>query len=761
MAQYANIIVDISHEKLDKTFQYRVPERMREKLVLGMQVYVPFGARRMKGYVVELTDEAEYDVTKIKDIIGIVTDSIPIESQLIALAGWMRKNYGATMNQALKTVIPIKKRMAVNEHKTIRLNLSILEAKNQLAEYERDKRSTARARLLAELLKREELDWELVTKKLGVSGAVIRAMEEKGIVSIDSQKAYRNPVEHLDSKGYHLTLNEDQQSVVDTILTGLKQQVTKTYLLKGVTGSGKTEVYMELIAHVLSEGRQAIVLIPEIALTYQTVMRFYNRFGDKVSIMNSRLSAGERFDQFDRAKNGDISIMIGPRSALFTPFKNLGLIIIDEEHESSYKSETLPRYHARETAIERAKMSGACVVLGSATPSVESFYKAQTGEYELLELKSRVGKKELPTCHVIDLRDELRLGNRSILSAKLQELMEDRLRKKQQIMLFLNRRGVSGFVSCRACGHVLKCPHCDVSLSQHNNGKMICHYCGYEEAESKVCPSCGSKYISGFKAGTQKIEAIVKERFPMARVLRMDFDTTRNKDDYEQILSSFANQEADILIGTQMIVKGHDFPNVTLVGILAADLSLYVSDYRASERTFQLLTQAAGRAGRGMEPGEVVIQTYQPTHYSVETAKEQDYEAFYEQEIAYRKMLRYPPIYHMLVILCASKDEQTAGNGASEIADYLREEGLVFSALAGRTGQGGMTSSVGRQIFMVGPADAAIAKVNDIYKKVIYLRAADYEKLVMIKDKVEAYVKDKPSYKNTIIQFDFNPMNGF
>ena len=750
MAQYANIIVDISHEKLDKTFQYRVPERMREKLVLGMQVYVPFGARKMKGYVVELTDEVEYDVTKIKDIIGIVTDSIPIESHLIALAGWMRKNYGATMNQALKTVIPIKKKMTAVEHKTVRLLLNSIEAKNQLAEYERDKRSKARARLLAELLEQPEMDWELITKKLGVSGAVVRAMEEKGIVSIDAEKTYRNPVERLESRGYHLTLNEAQQAVVDAITDNMFKDIQKTYLLKGVTGSGKTEVYMELIAQVLAEGKQAIVLIPEIALTYQTVMRFYNRFGDKVSIMNSRLSAGERFDQFDRAKNGDISIMIGPRSALFTPFGKLGLIIIDEEHESSYKSETLPRYHARETAIERARMCGASVVLGSATPSVESYYKAKKGEYQLLELKQRVAEKELPSCQVVDLREELKAGNRSILSIQLQELMEDRLAKKQQIMLFLNRRGVSGFVSCRACGHVLKCPHCDVSLSQHNNGRMMCHYCGYEEPEAKVCPSCGSKYISGFKAGTQKIEAIVKERFPMARVLRMDFDTTRNKDDYEQILSAFANQEADILIGTQMIVKGHDFPNVTLVGILAADLSLYVSDYRASERTFQLLTQAAGRAGRGVEPGEVVIQTYQPEHFSILTAKEQDYEAFYEQEIAYRTMLRYPPIYHMRVILCASKSEQTAADSADEIAEFLRQKETRLA-----------TGSHAERVYLVGPADAAVAKVNDIYKKVIYLRAADYGRLVQIKDSVESYVKDKASYKNTIIQFDFNPMNGF
>ena len=750
MAQYANIIVDISHEKLDKTFQYKVPERMRERLALGMQVYIPFGNRKIKGYVVELTDEAEYDVTKLKDIIGIVTDSVPIESQLIALAGWMRKNYGATMNQALKTVIPIKKKMTAVEHKTVRLLLGNIEAKNQLAEFER-KHNLARARLLKALMEQGELDWDIVTGKLNVSRTVITALEELGIVAVDVENSYRNPIEKLNSKGYHLTLNEAQQTVVDAVTANLDRDIPKTYLLKGVTGSGKTEVYMELIAHVLSQGKQAIVLIPEIALTYQTVMRFYNRFGEKVSIMNSRLSAGEKFDQFERAKKGDISIMIGPRSALFTPFQRLGLIIIDEEHESSYKSETLPRYHARETAIERAKMCGASVVLGSATPSVESFYKAKQGEYELLELTQRVAEKELPQCYVVDLREELRMGNRSILSNRLQELMEDRLAKKQQVMLFLNRRGMSGFVSCRSCGHVIKCPHCDVSLSQHNNGRMVCHYCGYEEPEAKVCPSCGSKYISGFKAGTQKIEEIVKQRFPQARVLRMDFDTTRNKEGYEQILSAFANQEADILIGTQMIVKGHDFPNVTLVGVLAADLSLYVSDYRASERTFQLLTQAAGRAGRGKEPGEVVIQTYQPEHYAVLTAKEQNYEAFYEQEIAYRQMLRYPPIFHMLVVLCASKEEYVAAESAANLAEFLKaqESGLLRG------------EEPSERVFLVGPADAAVAKVNDVYKKVLYLRTADYQKLVQIKDRIESYVAGNVAYKNTVIQFDFNPMNGF
>lgn len=745
MTEYARIIVDISQEKLDKIFEYRIPKHLQSQIGIGMQVYIPFGSRKIKGYVVELTDEAEYELEKLKDILGIVKDSIPIESHLIALAGWMRRNYGGTMNHALKTVIPVKEKKKAIEHKRVRLAVHPIEAKNQLAEYQRRK-STARARLLAVLIEEKELEWDVITGKLNVSGSVIGAMEEAGILKVIRETQYRNPVAHLEKKAYRLTLNEDQRQVVEAILKEYEEGIRNTYLIKGVTGSGKTEVYMELIAHVIAKGRQAIVLIPEIALTYQTVMRFYNRFGDRVSILNSKMSAGERYDQFVRAKNGEIDIMIGPRSALFTPFLNLGLIIIDEEHESSYKSETVPRYHARETAIARARMLGASVVLGSATPSVESFYKAKNGEYRLLELKRRVQQKPLPSCEVTDLREELKRGNRSILSEKLTELMEDRLRRGQQTMLFLNRRGMAGFVSCRACGHVIKCPHCDVSLSQHGNGRMVCHYCGYEEAVPTVCPVCGSKYISGFKAGTEKIEMVVKARFPQARVLRMDMDTTRSKEGYEQILSAFANQEADILIGTQMIVKGHDFPNVTLVGVLAADLSLHVSDYRAAERTFQLLTQAAGRAGRGDLPGNVVIQTYNPEHYSIITAREQDYERFYEQEMEYRQMLLYPPVWNMLVILCASKQEEQAASGAGWLAACIEDYKETHRE---------------EKIYLVGPTDAAVARVNDIYKKVIYIKTREYQTLVRIKDMAEKYTGENRDYKDVIVQFDFNPVNGF
>ena len=748
MAKYANIIVDISHEKLDKTFQYLIPQELVDEVRVGVLVDIPFGNRSITGYVVELTDEAEFDVSRLKPVIGVKKGSVPIESQLIELAGWMRKNYGGTMNQALKTVIPIKQKTKAIERKILRLVISREEAIRKLALFE-DKKYTAKAKLLRELIEAGALEQSLVTQKLNVSASTIKSLEKDAIIEIEITKEYRNPVNHLTSKGYHLNLNERQQAVVDHIKADVEAGEPKTYLLKGVTGSGKTEVYMELIADTIARGKQAIVLIPEIALTFQTVMRFYNRFGDKVSIMNSRLSAGERYDQYLRAKNGDIDIMIGPRSALFAPFERLGLIIIDEEHEASYKSETIPRYHARETAIERARMNHASVVLGSATPSLDSYYQAENGTFELLELTQRVQEKPLPSCEVIDLREELKNGNRSILSERLQELMEERLEKKQQMMLFLNRRGVAGFMSCRACGHVVKCPHCDVSLSQHNNGKMVCHYCGYEEPEPKVCPSCGSKYISGFKAGTQKIEEMVKLRFPQARVLRMDFDTTRTKDSYEQILQAFANQEADILIGTQMIVKGHDFPNVTLVGVLAADMSLHVSDFHAAERTFQLLTQAAGRAGRGDTPGNVIIQTYNPEHYAVLTAKEQDYEQFYEQEIMYRQLGFYPPVWNLLLVMCTSENEKQLQLCSDKIARRLQmqvETDEVFQR---------------KSIQIVGPADATIARVNDVYRKVIYIKTKNYQDLVLLKDRLEYYMKDNRDFGQVSVQFDFNPMSGF
>lgn len=747
MSEYANIVIDISHEKLDKIFQYRIPEPLRGEISAGMRVKIPFGMgnRETTGYVVGLADEASYDPEKIKEIKGVVPGSVSIESQLIALADWMRENYGGTMNHALKTVLPIKQKTAEKKQRFVVLAVSREEAAGQLALFEK-KHYTARARLLSALLEQSPIPYDVVVVKLNISVAVIRAMKKTGILRVEEKRLYRSPFGEIKQEEKLLILNEGQQKAVEHIWQEWEQGYRHTYLIHGVTGSGKTAVYIELIDRIVKAGKQAIVLIPEIALTYQTVERFYQRFGERVSILNSKMSAGERYDQFERASQGQVDVMIGPRSALFTPFSNLGVIIIDEEHESSYKSETLPRYHARETAIARAKMAQASVVLGSATPSIDSYYRAKQGEYVLLELDKRIEEKPLPVCHMVDLREELKKGNRSILSEKLQALLGQRLSSGQQAMLFLNRRGMASFITCRSCGYVPKCPHCDVSLSQHNNGKAVCHYCGYEEPVPEVCPECGSGYISGFKAGTQKIEEVVKNRFPKARVLRMDFDTTRKKDGYEKILSAFSNQEADILIGTQMIVKGHDFPNVTLVGVLAADLSLHISDYRAAERTFQLITQAAGRAGRGRQPGEVVIQTYSPEHYCMKLSQSQDYKKFYETEIAYRALLHYPPCGHMMVMLVASGDEMTAS--------------LSMELLAGKIRQAKENGKL-QGLSVIGPASPSVAKIKDIYRKVMYFKHGDYQELVEIKDVLEQFVNRHREFANVMVQFDFNPMSGF
>lgn len=736
---FADIIVDITSEKLDRTFQYIIPREMVSILKPGMQVKVPFGSggRTIRGYVIQITEYPSFEIEKMKEILEVEDNGNSIECRLIALAAWMRKQYGSTMIQALKTVLPVKQKVKQREERWISLKISKEEAQNQLEEY-RKKHYVARQRILEAVLKEEQLSYTLAVNKLHVTASVLKTMEEQGIFRIRSQTVYRNPVRENSSEQKIFNLTEEQQKVADEIREGWINNDNRPCLIRGVTGSGKTQVYMELMDTVLKEGRQVILLIPEIALTYQTVLRFYHRFGDRVSVLHSRLSPGERSDQFERAKKGEIQIMIGPRSALFTPFPNLGLILIDEEHETSYQSETTPCYHARETAIARAELEECRVVLGSATPSVDAYYRAKHGVYRLFEMEHRYENRSLPTVYTVDLREELKGGNRSILSRRLQQGITERLQRKEQVMLFLNRRGYAGFMSCRSCGSVMKCPHCDVSLSLHRHGKMICHYCGYETGQPERCPKCGSPYIGGFRAGTQQIEEIVKKRFPQARVLRMDLDTTKKKEGHAQILSAFANQEADILIGTQMIVKGHDFPKVTLVGVLAADLSLNISDYRASERTFQLLTQAVGRAGRGETSGEAVIQTYQPEHYSIQAAIRQDYPGFYQEEIQYRQLMSYPPVSNLFAVRGSSMDEELLDTGMRYIRQFLRKV------------------DVKGQLQMIGPADESVAKVADMYRKVLYVKHEDMELLLGAKDKLEQYIEINSGFKNIRIQFHFN-----
>ena len=743
--KFANIIVDISLEKLDRTFQYRVPEELQGVLKEGMQVRIPFGngGRTLTGYVLELTDTCEWDEKKLKPILGLAEKGIRLEGQLIALAAWMRRTYGSTMNQALKTVLPVKKSVQEKISRKVRLAVTKEEAEAALAEMER-KHQTARVRIIKALLEQtgQDMDYAAAQKELGLTAATARKLMELGLIRIESDTIFRNPVRPSEVQAHPFTLYPAQQAIVEDVAARAAAGDLRPSLIHGVTGSGKTEVYMELIAAVLEQGKEAVVLIPEIALTFQTVLRFYRRFGDQVSIIHSKLSAGERYDQFERARRGEVKVMIGPRSALFTPFPRLGVIVIDEEHEGSYKSENAPRYHAREAAIERARMCGAFVVLGSATPSVDSYERTKEGLYRLYELPFRVENRAMPETEVVDLREELRMGNRSIFSARLKELMEDRLRKGEQIMLFLNRRGYAGFVSCRACGHVIKCPHCDVSLSLHHGGRMVCHYCGYQTVQPKKCPSCGSAYIGAFRAGTQQVAEAAAKTFPGARILRMDFDTTRQKGGYERILEAFSKKQADILVGTQMIVKGHDFPGVTLVGALAADLSLYAGDYRAAERTFQLLVQAAGRAGRGTTPGTAVIQTYSPDHYSIETAADQDYKAFFEKEMAFRRMMNYPPAAHLMALYLMSEDEEALNRGA-----------VRLKALA--------MSHTRQEIALIGPSDAGLSKLKDVYRKVLYLKCTEMNYLTEWKGWLEAVLPKEKQLSTFNIQFDMDPVNPF
>ncbi len=738
---YANIIVDISHESVDRTFQYAVPPELADRIRQGSAVVIPFGKgnKLIRGYVMELTAEAGWEPDKIKCIHSLAEGENGPEADAIRLAAWMKRRYGSTMITALKTVLPVKQRVADKTRRTL-VRAGTPEETGRAAIACEKKHQSAKARLLAELAVHESLPYELASAKLHITMQTVRALEKSGEVRLITEREYRNAPHADDRTDGALMLSDEQRLAADRVIRAVREKSGEHFLLHGITGSGKTEVYMEIVAHVVKEGRQAIVLIPEIALTYQTLMRFYRRFGDRVSVVNSRMSAGERYDQYERARNGMADVVIGPRSALFTPFADPGVIIIDEEHETSYKSENTPRYHAREAAFELASYHHASVVLGSATPSLEAYFMAKSGKLTLLTLTKRLTGGSLPRVSVVDLREELRGGNRSVFSEKLTRLLEERLARGEQSMLFLNRRGLAGFVSCRACGHVMRCPHCDVSLTQHRGDRLVCHYCGYEQPLVKTCPACGSRYILGFKAGTQQVEDAVKKLFPQARVLRMDADTTRRKESYDEILSAFLGGEADILVGTQMIVKGHDFPKVTLVGILAADLSLNANDYRAGERTFDLLTQAAGRAGRGGREGEVVIQTYQPDHYSIRYAAAQDYEGFYREEIAYREFLCYPPAGHMLAVQVHARKEEEAEALAERIRDAVR-------AAAEADG-----------VLVMGPSPAAVGKMKDIFRKVLYYKHRDIETLEALRDQIERYLEEEGG-ANQSVYFDMDPLN--
>lgn len=674
--RYADIIIDINHGRLDKSFQYRIPSALEGAIHIGTAVEVPFGKGkgRRNGLVIGLSDEASIDSGAIKDILSVNEKNVPLESQLIKLAGWMRQHYGGTMVQSLTAVLPVRTKVQKKNVKTI---------------------VTAR-----------------------------ESSEESKVVDPP--------------------LNATQQKAVDRFIQDYRNGVRKQYLLYGVTGSGKTRVYMEMMEEVLSVGKSVIVLIPEIALSRQNIQRFGARFGQKAAVLHSRLSKGERYDVYERAKNGEIQIVLGPRSALFVPFADIGLIIVDEEHETSYKSDKSPKYHAREVAIERANMAGASVVLGSATPSVDSLLQVSMGQMQMLRLPHRVLERPLPKAFVVDMREELQRGNRSMISDTLRLKLEERLQQGEQSILFLNRRGLASFVSCRSCGTVQKCPHCDVSLHQHQDGTLRCHYCGFQMRMPKVCPVCSSAFFGGIGAGTQQIEGLLKINYPKARILRMDADSTRHKRDYDRILETFSSHEADILLGTQMIVKGHDFSGVTLVGILLADMSLHGGDYSGAERTFDLIVQASGRAGRGEQAGEVVIQTYQPEHYAIAYAAKADVLGFARRELSYRRLMQYPPVGHMLLIQIQADDEAEGQQVASEVYQVVIQNG--------------------QEVLAANPTEAVISKIKDRFRYAVYVKSRDYTRLIAVKDYVTAWFHNERTsrlYRKTAIFFDFDPIGVF
>ena len=656
---YYEVIVDISNSEIDKVFDYHAPFSVE----VGHRVLVPFGRRQVEGFVIgkKETSTCRHD---IKDIILKLDEYPVILPEMIELAKYM-----ATKNlrliDCLRLFIPAKLRggrikVLKKNYLSFNTDLSLEEALSQVSKGAKAQRSI--------IIKLEKLGLVLESElNAEYSPSAVKALVDKGILIRQELEENRVP-ESLKRDNRVVTLTEEQQKAVDTINNGC----AGTYLVHGVTGSGKTEIYMNVIDNVLKQGKTAIMLVPEISLTPQMHGLFRARFGDKVSVLHSGLSDGERYDEWRRLLLGQAQVALGARSAIFAPLKNLGIVIIDEEHDNSYVSESNPRYFTQEVAEFRTKYNGAKLILGSATPALETYHKAMSGKYTLITLKNRVNKKQLPIIETIDMRDEIRLGNTGVFSAGLVSALEETLKDGNQAMLFLNRRGYASFKRCRNCGFVPKCPNCDVSLTYHQEDETLrCHYCGAKYRTINKCPKCGYENLKEGKLGTEKVVEEVLRLFPTAKVLRMDNDTTKTKDSYVKILSDFGEGKADILVGTQMIAKGHDFKNVTLVGIIDADLSLYYSDYRSAERTFQLITQVAGRAGREQKAGRVIMQTYSPRHYVYGFAKEYNYEGFYKKEINTRELTKYPPFTKIVRLLVLAENVDDARLGADKLTAKL------------------------------------------------------------------------------------------
>lgn len=733
MKLYAEVIINSEALEIDRPFTYKVPEEFNNEIKIGQIVKVPFGKgnKTSEGFILNLKNDDNIKF-KTKNIAAILVKDPVIDEDDINLIEFLREKTLCKYIDAFRLLIPvgIMKGAKAKKKKVIVLKNEDLSNIKNPDGYKK----------IVEFFKTNSGKYtksELINEH-SISQYKLNKLIENEVLSIEEESVFRYN-DRVYNKDSAKTLTIEQENIIREYINSDDTM----FLLKGVTGSGKTEVYMKLVERVLLEGKSAIILVPEIALTPQMIERFKGRFGVNVALFHSKLSDGERFDEWFRVKEGKAKVIVGARSAIFLPAKNLGLIIIDEEHENTYKSEQNPKYQTKEVAEYLSELKGCKVILGSATPSIETYYRALTGEMKLLELNSRVDNKPMPPMKVIDMRNELKGGNKSLFSRELFIAIQERLKRKEQIILFLNRRGFSTFVSCRSCGYVFKCDECDISMTYHKNGLLICHYCGKTKREPRECPKCHSKYVKFFGAGTQRVEEEVKKYFNNVRILRMDVDTTRDKHSYERIYNTFKNGEADILIGTQMVSKGLDFKNVTLVGILAADMSINIPDYRAAERTFQIITQVAGRAGRGDKQGEVLIQTYTPQHYSLQYAVNYDYEGFYEKEFTVRAMMKYPPFGKLLLINGTSKKEELLKNFMHKITMMIKP--LVENCL---------------DIEILGPIPCMISKVKENYRWQIVIKG-EFDSYFSKNIKEILYDENKNVYNDIRISMDINPNNLF
>jgi primosomal protein N' (replication factor Y) len=798
----ASIIVDVLAKGTDRPFDYIIPQSLEDVIVKGMRVIVPFGPRKIQGFVIDIKESS--DVARLKEIDEMVDLQPVLTEELLRLGKWLTEETLCYAMSAFQAMLPAAMKAKYDKE----ISLPSEEVKHQLHESVRPlfskgsirfsdmknhpaapyllkdisknfldvtyivknrvNKKMMRGVMLSPSMKQEDIEkymdglgkkgekqkfvlqYMLAQKEkisvkhlkdeLGITDAPIKSLISKGFLEKIEIELYRNPfAEREFQKTSALPLTEEQSKVIKPIHTSIEEDKHNVFLLYGVTGSGKTEVYLQSIQRVLEKGEEAIVLVPEISLTPQMVTRFKGRFGSKVAVLHSGLSAGEKYDEWRKIQRGEVSVVVGARSAIFAPFKNLGIIIIDEEHESSYKQEENPRYHARDVAIYRGKYHNCPVVLGSATPTLESFARGSKGNYTLLTLSKRMNNAQMPQVEKVDMREELRNGNRSMFSTVLFEKMKDRLEKGEQIVLMLNKRGHSSFIMCRDCGFVPTCPHCEISLTYHRHQNLMkCHYCGHQEQLATKCPECESDHIRYFGTGTQKVEEELTKVIPEASVVRMDVDTTSRKGSHEKLLARFESGQAQILLGTQMIAKGLDFENVTLVGVLSADTMLHLPDFRASEKTFQLLTQVSGRAGRHSLPGEVVIQTYTPEHYSIDLASYHDYDAFYKKEMVMRKMLKYPPFYYLALVTVAHENMAVAMGETDKIASFLQNK-LSSNAI------------------ILGAVPSPIAKIKDRYRYQCMIKYRNEPDLFSSLHFLLEQYKGKMQKQNLTINVDLNP----